>query len=530
MVTLASHQCRGQLSPIGAIKDEVRWRLSGLKNQVKKTVQQLPGTATGVTQAPESYCGQALLSLYTSGWPYNLDWGIYWFGSGNRFSKATDGSRSEFYDPTKKTVLFFHGWTGAAGGWTQICKRATTRCFSDVCRGTEGGLFAEAWLRDGWNVGLFYWDQFADEECTRDAEQKIWFDRGGNGFGWKSFNVTTGVSTYVNYKEDMSIADMCVRAVKMTMGDFKGPTVRFVGHSIGSQLAVRCAAKLHHEGHVASPVRLTMLEPFFTKHHLYFFRCNKVTQESGVGQFTALATAQYVKSLWQKFKVPTEVYKSSLLTENGAFGVPDKALEDIVALVEYNPTWCGGTSLLARTRLANVECQHNSMYPTYFLSYEAPIPQVSVQFPLSNVSATSALRQCIVPAAKCTDGQIAEWVERQLVLRGNQKWTQIGGTNTFNLSDDVFQMTPSPLEATRIIGRKPITLQSRRSQNPLDMVLGKTGFVFLLAFLVLFNIVLCIVISSSMVRRCSGSGDTETDEEDSYMESRELMMSKPRKK
>ncbi len=32
----------------------------------------------------------------------------------------------------------------------------------------------DAWLDGGWNVGIFYWNQLADEEMPQDTESKIW--------------------------------------------------------------------------------------------------------------------------------------------------------------------------------------------------------------------------------------------------------------------------------------------------------------------------------------------------------------------
>merc|ERR1719362_1349277 len=158
-------------------------------------------------------------------------------------AKAVNGEKSEYYDPTRKTVIYFHGWTGSGDGWTRICKRVTGRCPAEVCRDEvhplllerwlgDGWtrickrvtgrcpaevcrdevhpLLLERWLDDGWNVGFFYWDQFADEDCTRDAEQKIWFDRDGHGFEWKSHDVGTGLTTIRVLKEKTnSLGDLC---------------------------------------------------------------------------------------------------------------------------------------------------------------------------------------------------------------------------------------------------------------------------------------------------------------------------------
>ena len=39
-----------------------------------------------------------------------LDYGLYWFGSNNNYQKSIDGQRGAFYDPTRPTVIYIHGW------------------------------------------------------------------------------------------------------------------------------------------------------------------------------------------------------------------------------------------------------------------------------------------------------------------------------------------------------------------------------------------------------------------------------------
>merc|ERR1740121_2474906 len=143
------------------------------------------------------------MSMYPSGWPAQLDWGIYWFGPNGQFKKAkktqkvqvtdpsswvrqddgydnsTERYKAEFYDPSRKTILFFHGWSGTASWFPQRCERLTTMCGEGLCprgKGEESDEdgkqqqqkdidLAAEWIRAGWNVGFFYWDQFADEPC-----------------------------------------------------------------------------------------------------------------------------------------------------------------------------------------------------------------------------------------------------------------------------------------------------------------------------------------------------------------------------
>ncbi|CAE8629379.1 unnamed protein product [Polarella glacialis] len=353
------------------------------------------------------------------------------------------------------------------------------RCQPDMCPNGGGQLLAEDWLNKGWNVGVFYWDQFADEECARDAEQKVWFDRKGDGFRWKSYDVGSGLLQYNTYEQPgvVSVADMCVENVKNALGKFSGPQVRFVGHSLGAQLATRCAALLHAENHVAAPNRLTLLEPYFSKHsHLNFLGhglgCNeKVSSGHGLGDFASENVDSYVQKMWDSYKVVTEVYKSSVLTESdgesaysqlksmvksgasgglqdtlvGTMGGGNRnlPLERMAALVEYKPDWCSGVAGMSGD-MAHLGCRHCAVFPMYFLSFgRQPAPVNPPPIAQNSALPGSALRSCVTPSAACTDGQVREWVERQFALQGGQAWTQVAGESTFDLSDDSFAVNPS---------------------------------------------------------------------------------------
>mmetsp|Transcript_45868 Transcript_45868/g.127249 ORF Transcript_45868/g.127249 Transcript_45868/m.127249 type:complete len:576 (+) Transcript_45868:103-1830(+) len=438
-------------------------------------------------------CTPDVLSQYPSGWPALLDFGIYWFGYGDQFEKAYPGKPNLHYDPVKPTVIYFHGWAGDNGGTVARCKRQTSRCPPDICPAAEGNLLlADPWLKKGWNVGFFYWDQLSDEECTRDAEQKVWFDKNGNGLRWKSYNVGSMVAVYKQMNgtgTDDSFAAISARAIKEVMHNFQGPHVRFVGHSIGAQLAVQTASLLWNEAHPASPRRLALLEPFFTKHHLYFFRCKEIKTDAGVGGFTATATAETVKSLWETRQVVTEVYKSSVLTQKEAFGYPAEELSHLATLVIYTPRWCGdgGTGALAVAgqmvgqmvgqtpgEMPHLRCYHDAVFPAYFLQFGLSPGKLNPPSPQNDALPGSALASCSTPSSACNDLQIRQWVERQQAgdVDGSQRWDQVTGMATFNLTDDTFELTPSLLRVSERVGMDPVALYGKEPGPPVGGLYG----------------------------------------------------------
>eukprot|EP00929_Paragymnodinium_shiwhaense_P080180 TRINITY_DN41802_c0_g1_i1.p1 TRINITY_DN41802_c0_g1~~TRINITY_DN41802_c0_g1_i1.p1 ORF type:complete len:550 (-),score=106.97 TRINITY_DN41802_c0_g1_i1:251-1900(-) len=445
-------------------------------------------------------CTPDILSQYPSGWPQKLDAGIYWFGTGNQFVKAVDGEKSALYDPKRPTVIYFHGWTGnIRGGWTSECKRMTTQCSESMCRDMANADMAEAWYEKGWNVGFFYWDQFADEACIRDAEQKIWFDKAGDGLSWKSYDVSTGVFSVKEYNmtSSASVADICVESAWKALGSYSGPHVRFVGHSIGAQLAARCASKLHYANHPAAPQRLALLEPFFSKTFTnldprsFWLKCRKQTaqQQTGededtVGTFTAEATSALVETLWEKKKVVTEVYKSSLLTEKPLFGTVNEKLQALATFVQYHPEWCGGTEsttplqqMLTGVIGESVEateqdyaCRHLAMIPMYFLGLGLPPRPLDQGAPVPAYFSPdgAALKNCSTPSAACTDDAEREWVQQQLDQNGAQKWEQVGGVASCDPSDDTFRLAPFPLQNSLVVEQDAYQLYGTDSQPPKD--------------------------------------------------------------
>lgn len=462
-----------------------------------------------------AYCTPETLDRFPGGWPNTLDVGIYWFGHGDRAEKATNGDKSQFFDPSRKTVLYFHGWTGGDGGWTDVCKRVTTRCPEDIC--PDRDWLMDKWLDDGWNVGFFYWDQFADEECTRDAEQKIWFDRKGDGFRWKSFDSNFSVSRYHEYKKSIvSVTDLCVDTVKMALGGLGSSHVRFVGHSIGAQLAIRCAAMLHYENHPAAPQRLALLEPYFTKHHMYMLRCTKMTTDSGILDFTAKASVGYVESLWHTRGVVTEIYKSSVFTEMRQLGVPNEKLEQVTTFVEYKPHWCGGLGPISQ--LGHLKCRHDAVFPLYFLSYgwqSPPVVPRPTKAVLDDAAPGSAVRECTTPSASCTDGQIREWIQRQIYyLHKRQRWVQVRGYKTVTSKDDIFRLSPDINQQPKVLQEVPETLDEKLQNASPWYYFVHHPLLLIPVVLILISLIGVPCIVYHCCKSCHDESDTDNEDED----------------
>lgn len=511
------------------------------------------------SQPQQPQCADSMLARFP-GWPKQLDASIYWFnGSDVPMKAGTRSNGHRHFDPLKPTVILFPGWTGHLGKkWVatkghsssvEECARISTVCSGEACpRGVTGNYF-EPWFNAGWNVGIFYWDQFADEVCMRHAEQKIWFDRGGEGLRWKSYDPTTGVGDYQILREDGidSITDFCVKSVTEALHGFAGKELRFVGFDIGAQLATRCAALLHfkrHEAHglvqelmgseqVAVPTRLTLLEPYFSEHHFHL-TCRednaiKFTSEQGLGDYTATATASTVAALYDKFKVVTEVYKSSVLTQQPIFGVVNEALTTLATLVVYDSgSSCGGVGFFNfkdHSGLAHVSCNHFAVVPLYFLSLGTK--SLTLQPPPKPASPNSALDACPVPTAFCNASQIRQWIKRNREVGGTQVWKQVSGSETRDIQDDAFVLSPGIEEAAQagnasanelVYVTPPQTAPEKAPQAQLwKILLGVVGVILLVAVLMFTGI--CKVGVSSAPIDAGGLDDEEEASEDEDGES-----------
>jgi len=79
-------------------------------------------------------------------------------------------------------VIFAHGWQP----W--ISQSNPPDFVYDTNDGRTSGSddTATAWINDGWNIGIFYWNQFADEPTdVRYAEAKIWTANGPKDMRWR---------------------------------------------------------------------------------------------------------------------------------------------------------------------------------------------------------------------------------------------------------------------------------------------------------------------------------------------------------
>ena len=255
--------------------------------------------------------------------PFYLDVGIYWYSYGNETIRHVPGESNPFFTPGAPTVLYVHGWQKA----TTV--RGFRETFSWAANVPGYGLdvdTAAAWLDDGWNVGIFYWNQYADEPSFKDAEAKIWSAKTRVKMRWRQLVVEmdgnvpmrkvhlaespeptpsvaqifcqaylslfatsgprptpTPTPTPGAAVEDggdsasasASAGDDTLRPVEGIMGpDGGGPQqcrVRLIGHSLGAQIVLAATYELYHKARseaipswIPLPNRVSLVDVLFS--------------------------------------------------------------------------------------------------------------------------------------------------------------------------------------------------------------------------------------------------------------------------
>jgi uncharacterized protein YjdB len=307
------------------------------------------------------------------------DYGIYWFTSDNVAHKFIVGEKTQGYEASKPTIIFVHGWQR---GSIKNNKR------DDIYKK------APEWISNGWNVGIFYWNEFADENEVKDAEAKIHVGNGPKGMRWRQPD-----NSYLSFSTDKSAADLFCEEYIKAMADYMGNNIRIAGHSLGNQMAVKLTYLLRNKANQRQisqcivPKRVVLLDPFYSRGGKDYLN----------GRWTGEVIREHVKDLRDNNGILFESIRSSAIT--GALaGDYNWDLQKMCAFSElvsgYIPAW-------------NLASKHMWAEEYYFSSL--------------NIKSDNQ------PLASSTNDEIYS------KMRMNKHWKQTGGKETKTLEDDSFR-------------------------------------------------------------------------------------------
>ncbi len=334
-----------------------------------------------------------------------LDYGIYWYGNGNVSQKFIAGQSNPYYSSSKPTVIYVHGWQKG----TINDKFRESFHYQYTNGNTNVDLVTiNSWISAGWNVGIFYWNQFADEDQVTDAEAKIWTPSGPRSMRWRKFD-----GTYVAGPAK-SAAQLFYESYVQAMNGYTGTNIRIVGHSLGNQMAVRLSSMVNDNilaGNLPArlrPQRVALLDPFWSKDGKSYLN----------NEWTGQRSRTLVNQLITR-GVAFEQYKSSGITDVGV-GDTNVGMENMTAFSRLAPWYIPSHDMTNK---------HNMAPHWYFWSYAFNAPtECTVSW-----NGTRTATGNVAASAKTSDARIRE-------MMGNQfEWVQVEGRDTPTPQDDWFE-------------------------------------------------------------------------------------------
>lgn len=344
------------------------------------------------------FCWAALAQASTGVFPKsvfdNLDYGLYWFGYDDSYQKA--GGYNPYYNNTAPTIIYIHGWQN---GSSQAQSRET---FDTTGAGGPDVDLARAWRDAGYNVGVLYWNQFADEGEVKDAEAKIWSATGPRAMRWRN---SAGV---YSSGPSQSAGQLLFESLRTNMADYTGSRLILAGHSLGNQMAIVVAQKLKdgisagNTNAKLKPVRIALLDPFYSNGQKSYLS-NKWTGEVARG---------YVDTL-KSWGVIFEAYRTSSVSSTLFVGDENKGLLNKTAFTELK------TAYFSSTQQAQ---KHQAAVWHYFWSFSFAVPYV-----------TGSSDQAM--SAKTPDARV------KTLMNGTKGLAQDQGAYSKEPSDDTFKYT-----------------------------------------------------------------------------------------
>jgi len=333
--------------------------------------------------------------------PNVLSYGMYWFGLNNARQKFEPGQPNPYFDPSRPTVIFVHGWQPGISA-TEPPNFDYTYLDGLTLKTVHT---ADAWVNAGWNIGIFYWNQFSDEANVTDAEAKIWVNDGPKNMRWRK-----GDGTYADAPLGTpSAGELFYQTylAAMTENDYTGGEIRIAGHSLGSQMAVRLT-QLLREGIAAGeapakllPTRVVLLDPYWSIGAKTWLD-NRTTGET---------VRDYVTGLLRQ-GILFEWYRSSNLTVEPN-GYSNDPLQPMMLYAEMHPNF-----------VADDMSKHIAARHLYFWAYAFNGPASCTGTLCINIDRL---------LAKMTNDQLAA------LMRSDYTWSQTSGQTTATPDDDTYQ-------------------------------------------------------------------------------------------
>ncbi|MEM1030890.1 MAG: hypothetical protein AAGN82_11095 [Myxococcota bacterium] len=340
----------------------------------------------------------------------DLDFGLYWLGPDGAREKDIPSVAHPYFDPTRPSFVYVHGWQS---GTTAGRQREGLAEFAEGAAEGPDLDFVARWRGAGFNVGVFYWNQLADEGEVKDAEAKIWTTDGPRAMRFRrvdeSYDTVAGLPPVAR-----SLRNAWLHAHLGAVSLDPPPAHRVAGHSLGNQLAVAAVGEIYDavdDGRVSAvlaPRRVALLDPFWSKGDKGYL--GDTTPHQAV---TAITAELFARGL------SFELYRSTPL-DLGFVGDGSDAIDAYVCRVDHEADYFGLFQLVQK---------HFAAVWLYLWSLDGPPPE--------DDQGRSVCSAASDPAAL------------RVAAQGDVRWQQVTGENTQTPFDDGYEprtkrLPPSP--------------------------------------------------------------------------------------
>ncbi len=288
-----------------------------------------------------------------------LTYGIYWYQSGSDVPVAAKNATN--YDPTKPTLIYAHGMKIGHEGL--VCREGLSLKDNNYEHMQKHGFqaykydeeFYQPLIDQGYNVGVFFWNQLAD--CDFTEECKFWTTTTGDrmSYGYIDENGKSQITLWNDDRNPEHTVTYLYREclIEALGKDFSGH-LQLVGHSMGGQLTLAVSQALcysYDRGDISSkylPDRVTVIDPYLGSRACY--GVVDTTGEVVNGKRAALLAAEAAVTVadhgipieaYGANETPVYRYFASSLANMRQDDPPMSAEEkaDIIRLYSENMTW-----------------------------------------------------------------------------------------------------------------------------------------------------------------------------------------------
>jgi hypothetical protein len=316
-----------------------------------------------------------------------------------------------FFDPNKPTLIFIHGDQP-----TMIMKhKRIDFCYAYMLN--TGKMLATINTRNGWkgwNVGMFYWTQFADDvqgkhlsdfvRAITYPEMKIYSSQNKGGMRWAYLDSKGKPAFCYKGKKNCatlpmntsghpdSVSELAYYAYINAFPKGYNKPIRITGQSLGTQLAIQLAHKVLENHHMPQPDEVVLLDPYFTPgfHHI-----NVGDDTESVADYSFNTMRD---SLDMDKNLGFAIYRTTKLSE-WPTGDENKPLENISAYLRICPAFLKNADKKKQTVYEHISCGY-----IYFHSKQFPAPKDYV-----NASSTPAdIRRLMGTKRYCTINNFAD--------------------------------------------------------------------------------------------------------------------------